>query len=92
MHERIENAWGLRTPYSRGDPWPVRIDEAGETAGTDVWAQTASVLHSNGDGYDVAVPDGRITGVRLDRRVADAAAGVGVLLSIATFVLIVLGS
>ena len=64
MHDRIENPWGARTPYARGEPWPVRVDQAGATAGTDAWAQTASVLHSNGDGYDVAVRDGRIAGVR----------------------------
>jgi anaerobic selenocysteine-containing dehydrogenase len=30
----------------------------------DEWVQSASVLHSNGDGLDVAVKDGRIVGVR----------------------------
>src|SRR4051794_24966581 len=28
------------------------------------WVQTASILHSNGDGLDIAVKDGRIVGVR----------------------------
>lgn len=28
----------------------------------DHWVQTASILHSNGDGYDVTVKDGRIVG------------------------------
>jgi len=28
------------------------------------WVPTASVLHSNGDGHDIAVKDGRIVGVR----------------------------
>ena len=30
----------------------------------DRWVQTASILHSNGDAYDVAVKDGRMVGVR----------------------------
>lgn len=30
----------------------------------DQWVQSASVLHSNGDGLDIAVKDGRIVGVR----------------------------
>ena len=64
MHDRIADPWGERTPYARGEPWPVRVDEGGDTAGADAWARTASVLHSNGDGYDVAVRDGRIVGVR----------------------------
>src|SRR5215204_3620401 len=64
MADRIQDPWGERTPYARGERWPVRVDEAGDTAGVDAWAQTASVLHSNGDGYDVAVAGGRIVGVR----------------------------
>jgi anaerobic selenocysteine-containing dehydrogenase len=30
----------------------------------DKWVRTAAVLHSNGDGIDIAVKDGRIVGVR----------------------------
>ncbi len=30
----------------------------------DRWVQTASILHSNGDGMDIAVRDERIVGVR----------------------------
>jgi anaerobic selenocysteine-containing dehydrogenase len=30
----------------------------------DSWVQSAAVLHSNGDGLDIAVKDGRIVGVR----------------------------
>ena len=30
----------------------------------DHWVPSASVLHSNGDGLDIAVKDGRIAGVR----------------------------
>ncbi|HEV2743583.1 MAG TPA: hypothetical protein VGV91_10530, partial [Rubrobacter sp.] len=35
-----------------------------DEADVDVWVQTASILHSNGDAYDVAVKDGRMVGVR----------------------------
>lgn len=66
--DRIANPWGPRTPYGRGERWPVRVDEqyAPGIAEDDVddWHQTASVLHSNGDGYDIAVHRGRIAGVR----------------------------
>jgi anaerobic selenocysteine-containing dehydrogenase len=66
--DRIADPWGERTPYSRGEKWPVRTDmylEAG-VAPEEVerWVQTASILHSNGDGLDIAVKDGRIVGVR----------------------------
>jgi anaerobic selenocysteine-containing dehydrogenase len=30
----------------------------------DHWAQSAAIMHSNGDGLDIAVKDGRIVGVR----------------------------
>lgn len=30
----------------------------------DTWVQSATILHSNGDGLDIAVKDGRIVGVR----------------------------
>ena len=51
--ERITHPWGERTPYSSGEPWPQRVDTL-LTAGlseddVERWAQTASVLHSNGD-------------------------------------------
>jgi anaerobic selenocysteine-containing dehydrogenase len=66
--DRIAQPWGNRTPYGRGDPWPVRVDqhlakEVGEES-VERWVQSASVLHSNGDGIDIAVGDGRIVGVR----------------------------
>ncbi|HEX6870335.1 MAG TPA: molybdopterin oxidoreductase family protein [Micromonosporaceae bacterium] len=52
----------------RRSSWPVRVDmhlESGLTeADVDQWFQSASVLHSNGDGLDIAVKDGRIVGVR----------------------------
>lgn len=66
--DRIADPWGPRTPYDRGEPWPVRVDRflgngLAEDA-VDRWVQTASILHSNGDAYDLAVRDGRIAGVR----------------------------
>ncbi|HEX8122774.1 MAG TPA: nitrate reductase [Solirubrobacteraceae bacterium] len=68
MSDRIADPWGTRTPYGRGDRWPVRVDSflaEGLTAGdVDAWVPTASILHSNGDAMDVAVKDGRIVGVR----------------------------
>ncbi|HEX6023415.1 MAG TPA: molybdopterin oxidoreductase family protein [Solirubrobacter sp.] len=68
MPDRISDVWGERTPYGRGEDWPVREDMhlADGLSPDDVerWAQTASILHSNGDGLDIAVMDGRIVGVR----------------------------
>jgi anaerobic selenocysteine-containing dehydrogenase len=66
--DRIADPWGPRTPYGPGEPWPVRTDgflADGLTDGdVERWAQSASVLHSNGDAMDIAVRDGRIVGVR----------------------------
>ena len=66
--DRIAEPWGSRTPYARGADWPVRVDSFLEPglAPEDVerWVQSASILHSNGDGLDIAVKDGRIVGVR----------------------------
>jgi hypothetical protein len=46
----------------------VRVDsflEPGVGADeVDRWVQSASILHSNGDGLDIAVKDSRIVGVR----------------------------
>jgi anaerobic selenocysteine-containing dehydrogenase len=66
--DRIAEPWGSRTPYAPGELWPVRrdtylTDGLGE-ADVDAWVQSASILHSNGDGLDIAVKDGRIVGVR----------------------------
>ncbi len=48
--------------------WPVRVDcfleDGVAEADVDRWVQTASILHSNGDAYDIAVKDERIVGVR----------------------------
>ncbi|MEV0354672.1 nitrate reductase [Nocardia sp. NPDC050697] len=66
--DRIAEPWGTRTPYGPGQEWPVRVDRYLESGTTeddvDAWVQSASVLHSNGDGLDIAVRDGRMVGVR----------------------------
>jgi len=69
--DRIADPWGPRTPYPEPDgpaDWPVRVDmqlrEGLREQDVDRWVQSASVLHSNGDGLDIAVKDGRIAGVR----------------------------
>lgn len=64
----IVDPWGERCPYGPGDEWPPRVDchleeGIGEDE-VDAWVQSASVLHSNGDAFDIAVKDGRIVGVR----------------------------
>src|ERR671917_740930 len=68
MTDRIANPWGERTPFVPGEEWPVRVDQFLEEGiseeEVDRWVQTASILHSNGDAYDMAVKDGRIVGVR----------------------------
>ncbi|MFI5795069.1 molybdopterin oxidoreductase family protein [Streptomyces sp. NPDC051677] len=66
--DRIAQPWGDRTPYGRGETWPLRVDsylEPGATAdAVERWVPAASLLHSNGDAMDVAVAHGRIVGVR----------------------------
>lgn len=66
--DRIAEPWGTRTPYGPGTRWPERVDTYladGVTAeSVERWVQSAAVLHSNGDGLDIAVKDGRIVGVR----------------------------
>ncbi|GAB3568736.1 molybdopterin-dependent oxidoreductase [Amycolatopsis endophytica] len=67
-NDAITDPWGPRTPYGPGQPWPVRVDShlADGVTEDDVdrWVPTAAVLHSNGDGLELAVKDGRIVGVR----------------------------
>jgi anaerobic selenocysteine-containing dehydrogenase len=63
VSDRIADPWGERTPYGRGQEWPARVDEY-LVEEPDSWAQVASVLHSNGDAYDLGVKDGRLIGVR----------------------------
>lgn len=67
-NDRIAHVWGERTPYAAGAVWPVRVDmhlaEGVEQDEVDRWVQSASILHSNGDGLDIAVKDERIVGVR----------------------------
>jgi hypothetical protein len=68
MADRIADPWGGRTPYARGAQWPARVDTflADGVAEDEVerWVPTASILHSNGDGLDIAVAGGRMVGVR----------------------------
>lgn len=64
----IAEPWGTRTPFGPGETWPVRVDshlaDGVREADVDRWVPTAAVLHSNGDGMELAVKDGRIVGVR----------------------------
>ncbi|HEX2174888.1 MAG TPA: nitrate reductase [Nocardioidaceae bacterium] len=66
--DRIAEPWGERTPYGRGEEWPVRVDtalaEGVHPNEVERWAQSASILHSNGDAMDIAVAGGQIVGVR----------------------------
>jgi ferredoxin-nitrate reductase len=66
--DRIDNPWGERTPYAPGEAWPVRVDVNLEDGireeDVERWVPSAAILHSNGDGQDIAVKDGRIVGVR----------------------------
>mgnify|MGYP002383113858 CR=1 FL=1 len=66
--DRIAEPWGTRTPYGPGTQWPQRVDEylaeGISPQSVDRWVQSAAVLHSNGDGLDIAVKDGCIVGVR----------------------------
>src|SRR5215207_2661248 len=68
MADRIADPWGQRTPYARGEAWPVRVDaqlaDGLDERDVDGWVQSASLLHSNGDAIDIAVKRGRIAGVR----------------------------
>ena len=68
MLDRIADPWGARTPYGRGDHWPVRADVHFEDGvgepDVERWVQSASTLHSNGDAFDLAVREGRLVGVR----------------------------
>ncbi|MGY1737302.1 molybdopterin oxidoreductase family protein [Geodermatophilus sp. SYSU D00684] len=66
--DRIAEPWGTRTPYGPGETWPTRVDaylaDGLTEDDVDRWVQSATILHSNGDGLDIAVKDGRIVGVR----------------------------
>jgi anaerobic selenocysteine-containing dehydrogenase len=68
MTDRVAEVWGTRTPFARGELWPVRVDQvlADGVAEGDVerWVQSACVLCSNGCGCDIAVSGGRMVGVR----------------------------
>jgi ferredoxin-nitrate reductase len=64
---RIRDPWGERTPYGPGEEWPARVDvhlAEGWSEDDVEWFPTAALLHSNGDGLELAVGDGRLVGVR----------------------------
>ncbi|WP_370446182.1 hypothetical protein [Cryobacterium sp. Y57] len=68
MVDRIGDIGGTRTPFARGEKWPVRVDQKladglGEDD-VDRWVQSACTLCSNGCVCDIAVKDGRMVGVR----------------------------
>jgi anaerobic selenocysteine-containing dehydrogenase len=42
----------------------TRLEDGVGEADVDRWVQSAAILHSNGDGLDIAVKDGRMVGVR----------------------------
>jgi ferredoxin-nitrate reductase len=66
--DRIADPWGARTPFGAGERWPVRVDvhlvDGVVEEDVERWVPSASILHSNGDGQEIAVKDGRIVGVR----------------------------
>ncbi len=68
MVDRIADIWGTRTPFGRGERWPVRVDQKladGLTENeVDRWVQSACLLCSNGCACDIAVKDGEMVGVR----------------------------
>ena len=68
MTDRIADIWGERTPFARGEHWPVRVDQklADGVLETDIdrWVQSACVLCSNGCACDIAVKDERMVGIR----------------------------
>src|SRR3954454_1543737 len=68
MVDRIADIWGQRTPFARGERWPVRVDqklaEGLTEQDVDRWVQSACVLCSNGCACDIAVKDGHMVGVR----------------------------
>jgi hypothetical protein len=68
MVDRIGDIWGTRTPFARGENWPVRVDQklADGIRPDDVdrWVQSACTLCSNGCACDIAVKDDQMVGVR----------------------------
>ena len=59
--DRISDPWGARSPYRRGDEWPVRVDEMAD-GGVDEWVQSACVFCSHGCGVDIGVRAGASLG------------------------------
>ena len=52
MTDRIADPWGITTPYTTGEEWPIRVDEyLGDGIAPDeidAWVPSACVLCSNG--------------------------------------------
>jgi hypothetical protein len=43
MLDRIADPWGERTPYTSGEPWPVRVDTHPADPGpVDGWSRSAA--------------------------------------------------
>ncbi len=63
VSDPLLDVYGERQPYARGQEWSPRVDQylVGEP---ERWAQVASVLHSNGDAYDLGVAGEKLIGVR----------------------------
>ena len=61
--DSIREIWGYRTPYAKGEQWPIRMDER-SLQDPEHWVQSACVFCSNGCGLDIGVKDGAIVGVR----------------------------
>jgi ferredoxin-nitrate reductase len=61
--ERIEDVWGDRTAYARGEEWPARVDTFSDEE-PERWVQSACVLCSHGCALDIGVRENRIVGVR----------------------------
>ena len=66
--DRVQDAWGRRTPYTANETWQPRVDQFLRTGITDDdverWVPSACVLCSYGCGLDIAVRDGEMVGVR----------------------------
>jgi anaerobic selenocysteine-containing dehydrogenase len=63
VSDSLLDVYGERQPYARDEEWSPRVDQylVGEP---ERWAQVASVLHSNGDAYDLGVAGEKLVGVR----------------------------
>jgi len=71
--DRIAEPWGTRTPYGPEQTWPTRVDtylaDGLTEDDVDRWVQSATILDSNSDGRDIAVP-GDLGGVDMEKPLA----------------------